>query len=133
MDRLTKALGGVNKTLKEVKVKEPKKTTSYKFKKSFRENDNNMITFRRKDFSILSDTVKGAIIGGNVATLSLPLSGKDAKNIKYEGSNPTFRKLNTLSPFAKRLGVVAAGTLVGAALGALVGTIKKVMRLFPES
>lgn len=124
MDKLTKALGGVNKTLKE--VKEPKKTTSYKFKKIFSEkNDNNMITFRRKDFSILSDTVKGAIIGGNVATLSLPLSGKDAKNIKYEGSNPTFRKLNTLSPFAKRLGVVAAGTLVGAALGALVGTIKK--------
>lgn len=124
MDKLTKALGGVNKTLKE--VKEPKKTTSYKLKKIFSEkNDNNMITFRRKDFSILSDTVKGAIIGGNVATLSLPLSGKDAKNIKYEGSNPTFRKLNTLSPFAKRLGVVAAGTLVGAALGALVGTIKK--------
>lgn len=126
MDRLTKALGGVNKTLKEVEVKEPKKTTSYKFKKIFSEkNDNNMITFRRKDFSILSDTVKGAIISGNVATLSLPLSGKDAKNIKYEGSNPTFRKLNALSPFAKRLGVVAAGTLVGAALGALVGTIKK--------
>ena len=86
MDKLTKALGGVNKTLKEVEVKEPKKTTSYKFKKIFSEkNDNNMITFRRKDFSILSDTVK----------------------------------------FAKRLGVVAAGTLVGAALGALVGTIKK--------
>lgn len=126
MDRLTKALGGVNKTLKEVEVKEPKKTTSYKLKKIFSEkNDNNMITFRRKDFSILSDTVKGAIIGGNVATLSLPLSEKNAKNIKYEGSNPTFRKLNTLSPFAKRLGVVAAGTLVGAALGALVGTIKK--------
>lgn len=82
MDKLTKALGGVNKTLKEVEVKEPKKTTSYKFKKIFSErNDNNMITFRRKDFSILSDTVKGAIIGGNVATLSLPLSGKDAKNI----------------------------------------------------
>lgn len=38
MDKLTKALGGVNKTLKEVEVKEPKKTTSYKFKKNlFRE------------------------------------------------------------------------------------------------
>lgn len=35
MDKLTKALGGVNKTLKEVEVKEPKKTTSYKLKKSF--------------------------------------------------------------------------------------------------
>lgn len=125
MDKLTKALGGVNETLKEVETEKPKKT-SYKLKKIFSEkNDNNMITFRRKDFSILSDTVKGAIIGGNLATLSLPLSGKDAKNIEYKGSNPTFRKMNALSPFAKRLGVVAAGTLVGAALGALVGTIKK--------
>lgn len=125
MDKLTKALGGVNETLKEVEVEKPKKT-SIKLRKIFTEkNDNNMITFRRKDFSVLSDTYKGAIIGGNLATLSLPLSGKDAKNIKYSGSNPTFRKMNALSPFAKRLGVVAAGTLIGAALGALVGTIKK--------
>ena len=127
MNKLTKALGGVNETLKETENLSNKKKQPIRLKKIFSEgsNNTNIITFRRKDFSILSDTIKGAAIGGNLATLSLPLGGKDAKNIYIKSSNPTFRKINKLSPFSKRLGVIAAGTLVGAALGALVGTIKK--------
>lgn len=127
MNKLTKALGGVNETLKETENLSNKKKQPIRLKKIFSEgsNNTNMITFRRKDFSILSDTIKGAAIGGNLATLSLPPGGEDAKNIYIKSSNPTFRKINKLSPFSKRLGVIAAGTLVGAALGALVGTIKK--------
>lgn len=122
MDKLTKALGGVNDTLKKTEELD-KKTIRRRFFSN--NNSNNMITFRRKDFSILSSTLKGAAIGGNLGLLSLPLGNKNAEGIYYKGSNPTFRKMNKLSPFSKRLGIIAAGTLVGAALGALVGTIKK--------
>lgn len=125
MNELTKALGGVNKTLKKVEDRNNDKPLSIKFKRLFSNTKDNMINFRKKNFSILSDTVKGATIGATIGNLSLPLGGKDAKNISYNGSNPTFRKINNLSPFSKRLGVVAAGTLIGAALGALVGSIRK--------
>lgn len=37
MDKLTKALGGVNKTLKEVEVKEPKRQPLINLKNLFRE------------------------------------------------------------------------------------------------
>ena len=126
MNELTKALGGVNKTLKKVEVEEPQRRSSISIKRLFSNTKDNMIKFRKKDFSILSDAAKGAVIGANLTTtIGIPLSGKDAKNISYTGNNVTLGKINGLSPFAKRVGLVAAGTLLGATLGALVGLVKK--------
>ena len=136
MRDLTGALNKVDNNLKTVAVKQPstkKKETnsSFRFRKFFskKNNYNNMINFRKKEFSILGDTLQGASIGGSLGIIASGLGGKDAKGIKL----PKFRSIsenkinsfNNSSAFIKRSGIIGAGIIIGASLGALVGLIKK--------
>jgi len=135
MRDLTGALNKVDNNLKTVAVKQPstkkKETNSFRFRKFFskKNNYNNMINFRKKEFSILGDTLQGASIGGSLGIIASGLGGKDAKGIKL----PKFRNIsdnkinsfNNSSALIKRTGVIGAGIIIGASLGALVGLIRK--------
>ena len=135
MRDLTGALNKVDNNLKTVAVKQPstkkKETNSFRFRKFFskKNNYNNMINFRKKEFSILGDTLQGASIGGSLGIIASGLGGKDAKGIKL----PKFRNIsdnkinsfNNSSSLIKRTGVIGAGIIIGASLGALVGLIRK--------
>lgn len=134
MKDLTGALNKVDNNLKTVTVKqspEKKEVNSFKFRRFFSksENYNNMINFRRKNFSILGDTLHGASIGGSLGVIASGLGGKDAKGIKlpkFRGiSENKINSFNNSSAFIKRSGVIGAGIILGASLGALVGLIKK--------
>lgn len=75
-----------------------------------------MIKFRQKDFSILSDTLKGAGMGATVGSIA-------AGGLKFKAfKDTTLGKLNEDNP----LSIVGGGILLGAALGALAGSIKKI-------
>lgn len=63
-----------------------------------------MIKFRQKDFSILSNTVAGAGAGASIGS-GISFFRKDKKNTAA---------------------IIGASTLIGAALGAIVGTVKHV-------
>lgn len=135
MGDLTGALNKVDNNLKTVAIKQPstkkKETNSFRFRKFFskKNNYNNMINFRKKEFSILGDTLQGASIGGSLGIIASGLGGKDAKGIKL----PKFRNIsdnkinsfNNSSALIKRTGVIGAGIIIGASLGALVGLIRK--------
>lgn len=135
MRDLTGALNKVDNNLKTVAIKQPstkkKETNSFRFRKFFskKNNYNNMINFRKKEFSILGDTLQGASIGGSLGIIASGLGGKDAKGIKL----PKFRNIsdnkinsfNNSSALIKRTGVIGAGIIIGASLGALVGLIRK--------
>lgn len=135
MRDLTGALNKVDNNLKTVAVKQPstkkKETNSFRFRKFFskKNNYNNMINFRKKEFSILGDTLQGASIGGSLGIIASGLGGKDAKGKKL----PKFRNIsdnkinsfNNSSALIKRTGVIGAGIIIGASLGALVGLIRK--------
>lgn len=135
MRNLTGALNKVDNNLKTVAIKQPstkkKETNSFRFRKFFskKNNYNNMINFRKKEFSILGDTLQGASIGGSLGIIASGLGGKDAKGIKL----PKFRNIsdnkinsfNNSSALIKRTGVIGAGIIIGASLGALVGLIRK--------
>ena len=123
MNKLTDALTKVDDSLKNVPItpvkKERKRSRLIGFIKGYSEHDNTnsrMAIFRRKDFSILSDTIQGASIGATIGSLgSFIVPDKDPKNPKSK----------TYSPNRRKLSIVGIGTIVGAALGALVGLIKK--------
>lgn len=145
MKDLTNALTGVDKTLKKEVVKKNTAEQQPKFRRSIRRlfsennNDSNMIKFRRKDFSILSDTIRGATIGGSLGVMASPLAGLKKLNPifrkledKYVIKEPKFDKDGKLEAkqsnnykFAKRIVIPLAGAVIGAALGALAGSIKE--------
>ena len=137
MKDLTNALSGVDKTLKETEIKTVKKkveeptSRGYNLRRLFSiTNNDSMIKFRPKNFSILSSTLRGAAIGGNIGALSSPLLiNKESRINVSEKANPIFRRsanvFNNSSGFQKRVLLTGASTLVGAALGALVGGIKE--------
>ena len=89
-----------------------------------------MIKFREKDFSnyIVDDTLKGAALGATASTLYSGVSNKFPKFIPGSG------KLNKTSkdgkPESNGLIMTGIGTLVGAALGALVGTVREIDKSF---
>lgn len=138
MRDLTGALNKVDNNLKTVAVKQPstkkKETNSFRFRKFFskKNNYNNMINFRKKEFSILGDTLQGASIGGSLGIIASGLGGKDAKDAKGI-KLPKFRNIsdnkinsfNNSSALIKHTGVIGAGIIIGASLGALVGLIRK--------
>lgn len=130
MDRLTSALSKVDKTL-EKKPEIVASSTSSKRKgdDSSPKLVKSMIKFRPKNFSILSSTVTGATIGANTGLLASPLFM--FKKNKTTGSTPTQTTSKGKYSFeftglSNALLPVAAGTIVGAALGALVGGIKEI-------
>ena len=139
MKNLTNALSDVDKNLKRVdinpkKIQKEENKRKFSFRRLFSNTEKNnvdMVKFRPKNFSILSNTLTGAAIGANVGALLTPsLSGTKKNPVTIKVSNPKFvniaDKYNNSSMFAKRLGIVAGGTILGAALGALVGSIKEV-------
>lgn len=94
-----------------------------------------MIKFKRKEFSnyILSNTIKGASIGATIGTgmaglnLSDNMGGDNwfARTYNSQARNSNDRSYPKQTTNQKLL-IAAAGTLVGAALGAIVGTVKAV-------
>lgn len=135
MKDLTGALNKVDNNLKTVAIEKPSEKkevkSSFKFRRFFSkiEDYNNMINFRKKNFSILGDTIHGASIGGSLGVIASGLGGKDAKGIKlpnFRGiSEDKINSFNNSSSLIKRTSVIGAGILLGASLGALVGLIKK--------
>ncbi len=81
-----------------------------------------MIEFRQKNFDILSDTISGAAIGGSLGTIAGTTIFRK-KNDPQEMGNDNYKGKNRA--WKDAMLVSAAGTIVGAALGALVGGIKK--------
>ena len=68
-----------------------------------------MIEFRQKQFGILSDITRGAALGGSVGTTIAMFKPKKSDEGRLEG-----------------LRLAGIGTAIGAALGTLVGGIKKI-------
>ena len=133
MKHLTASLNKVDRSLE-------KQTTPIKIKKKGSGKDEGFwfgrrrlfsnVKFRRKDFSILSDTIKGASIGASIGTLGTVFAPKKIKNgnikVKFKGKEHNIsNKYNNLNTTERKLAVIGAGTLIGAALGALAGMIKK--------
>jgi len=97
-----------------------------------------MTKFKRKEFSsyILSDTLKGAGYGATAGTfagalnLSPTLKGKNWIAKVYNSQKQRNREAGRSGAFEQtanqRLLIAAAGTLIGAALGAIVGTAKTI-------
>jgi hypothetical protein len=94
-----------------------------------------MIKFKRKEFSnyILSNTIKGASIGATIGTGMAGLNLSDnmrgdnwfARTYNSQARNSNDRSYPKQTTNQKLL-IAAAGTLIGAALGAIVGTVKAV-------
>lgn len=147
MEHLTESLNKVDKSLEKIPTtpkKKKKKEEEDKKEKGFWlgrrrlfSNNNKMIVFKKKDFSILSDTVRGASIGASLGTFGSVFApkkvkfrlGKKIKNDKIRGKlenvNRFGEKYNDLKSHEKKLAIVGAGTIIGAALGALVGLVKE--------
>ena len=106
-----------------------------------------MIKFRQKDFSILSSTIKGAGIGGAIAggaTIFRPKHGSNSwigKKLDWERNKEDYvlgkdKSGKTVYDFDQkkadenfnRMKILGVGMLVGAALGALVGTVLEVSK-----
>ena len=85
-----------------------------------------MIKFREKDFSnyIVEDTLKGAALGATAGTLYSGISNKFPKFIP--GSDKLNKTNKDGKPESNGLIMTGIGTLVGAALGALVGTVREI-------
>ena len=71
-----------------------------------------MIKFRQKQFGIISDARKGAVIGATVGTLATKL--------------PLFRKKDGDKSWKTELSIIGGGTIIGAGLGLLVGLTKDI-------
>lgn len=153
MRHLTDSLNKVDKTIeKTTKVQQSqpqkKKKRKYEADDSFVRignirlfsTNNKMIVFKRKDFSILSDTIKGASIGASLGTFGsvfvpkklkkLSLKGKEHENYtELNKNNQRFnrfrKKYNDIDPKLQKFAVIGASTIIGAALGALVGLVKE--------
>lgn len=85
-----------------------------------------MIKFREKDFSnyIVDDTLKGAALGATAGTLYSGISNRFPKFIP--GSDKLNKTNKDGKPESNGLIMTGIGTLVGAALGALVGTVREI-------
>lgn len=81
-----------------------------------------MVKFREKSFSIISDTISGAKIGGAVAALGAPIVGRLSKN----GTKFVNTSSNDVSFIHKSLAMIGGGIVVGASLGLLVGLTKSI-------
>lgn len=141
MKDLTHALTGVDKTLKKTvagsdgEKDKGKSIFTIAKRKVFTEN-NNMIKFRRKDFSIVSDTLAGAKAGAFIGTLGSAFTPKSIGIDKKVDSSKTIKfksGYNSLDKFKQSSLVVGATTIVGAALGALVGVVKAADRAISRS
>lgn len=110
----TKAINDSIKSSREVSnafregIKHPEEEKKPKRRKLF-----------RKMFSLRSNVIAGAQIGGSIGGLGT-LSNAFTK--KVEGKYPRYKQLTGLE---KKAGLVAAGTIIGAMLGALVGSISE--------
>lgn len=90
---------------------------------------------RRKLFSIKSSALAGAQLGFGITTLAsgLPVINKGTDKLlnKVTSKSEKIGKID-FKPIEKRVGLVSAGTIVGAMLGALIGSIgeldKKISR-----
>lgn len=71
-----------------------------------------MIKFRQKQFGIISDARKGAVIGATIGTLATKL--------------PLFRKKDGDKSWKTELSIIGGGTIIGAGLGLLVGLTKDI-------
>lgn len=80
-----------------------------------------MIKFRQKDFSILSSTIGGAGIGGSLGSAVTIFRPRKEKEDESEIDKKKAEKKYNLT---LKLG----GMLVGAALGALYGTVKEISK-----
>lgn len=96
-----------------------------------------MIKFRQKDFSILSSTIKGAGIGGTLAggatifpvfRLGNRPDKKDYYKDNKDGGKWFDAEEKRHDDNTWRAKIIGAGMLVGAALGALVGTVLEVSK-----
>lgn len=96
-----------------------------------------MTKFKRKEFSdyILSNTIKGAgigaTIGGGIGGLALSSKMKGDNWFARTYNNQAAKKNDQNNDRKKqttnqKLLIAAAGTLIGAALGAIVGTVKTI-------
>lgn len=102
-----------------------------------------MIKFKKKNFSIASDTVKGATLGATVGTIisgaapaSLPkfIPGSSkynelSKTVTIETKKDgkvTDTKTTTVSSGLQKGILLGTATLIGAALGTLCGTVKAI-------
>ena len=143
MKHLTNSLNKVDSSLEKTMNttdKKPKKKKNEKeegFWFGRRRLFSNTIKFKKKDFSILSDTIKGASIGASIGTIGsifTPKSiDKDIK-IKFRGKELDVKNgYNSLDKVGRKLAMVGAGTIVGAALGALVGLIKEGDKIISRS
>ena len=80
-----------------------------------------MIKFRQKDFSILSSTIGGAGIGGSLGSaITIFRPRKEKENESEIDKKKAEKKYN--------LTLKLGGMLVGAALGALYGTVKEISK-----
>lgn len=99
MDRLTNSINGLDKTVKASDPNSKNKNTR-------------MIIFRRKDFSIKSDTINGAVLGSVAGSLAAKI--------------PFFRKsMGVKGDMNNTMAIIGSGTIIGAALGLLVGLTKE--------
>lgn len=135
MKRLTNSLNKVDKSLEKSPTNKPNTIiiTSEREKDNGKSGTKFILNrkifskakkFRKKEFSILSDTISGASIGASIGTLGSVFAPKKIKSNKFVGKDIK-NKYNDLKAAERKLAVVGAGTLVGAALGALVGLIKE--------
>ena len=76
-----------------------------------------MVKFRQKNFSILSNAIKGATIGTTIGSLAAGLSSFVPK-FRRGGDDGGDGQVN-------RLAIIGAGTVIGAGLGTLAGLISE--------
>ena len=98
-----------------------------------------MIKFRAKEFSdhIVSDTLNGAKIGLAAGALSSAVLGrmntKGPVSFRHPLSNISYNTENDKDLGRRSLVISAGGLVIGAALGALAGTIRSVGRKINRS
>lgn len=84
-----------------------------------------MIKFRQKDFSILSDIKKGAMAGTAAgATIAGGL-----KTVFRKGKEPDIKLPGKLGNITPEIVIIGGGTVLGAALGLLAGTVKEISKV----
>lgn len=88
-----------------------------------------MIEFRQKDFSILSDIKKGALAGTAAGTT---IAG-GLKVLFRKGKEPDIKVPGKLSNISQEAIIIGGGTIIGAALGLLAGTVKELSKVINRS
>ena len=102
MNNLTNSITGLNNTVKA--------------SDSNKKQNTNMIVFRKKFFSIKSDTINGAVLGSVAGTLA--------------GQIPIIRKnIGVKGDLNNTMAIIGGGTIIGAALGLLVGLTKEAVMM----